>query len=365
MKKKLCIILRSAYPSCEHYGLLNKEVDLDSITVKETLSDYDIIEIIIPVLTKLSSISDRINFVLATIEKTYEKCHIVINTHGSPGRSDLPDVAVKEVVQQLSQLNTSITQISALQCNGMLPLSPKLPIDSLKLTSSALRTRKSSLGMLQQKLQHMKTHTPMTFEIRGCIEAYDPEIDKALVVGILNGDKGISLPVCTMEHKPASVDTYLHILKSIDIINKTPPLLRGKSEEYKKATNVLGILLNNMKKNIYNFLNQLSALSPENTPLLHSLQAYAESLGLNLEFNNFKHLYNQWIKKHKIFSEERISVFKKYCDFCLLSLQPLKGTEDTPCKMEVSPSCSSHSFFNAEPHQEQAPSTLIFTDLSL
>src|SRR5207244_2037430 len=112
-------------------------------------------------------------------------CHIVLNTHGCPGKSDLADKFVKQLVDELSHNRIAVTQISALMCDGM----SRLGVTSMFMK----RPTASSMSSLRSKLQDMHTAIPQYFNIVGFNKAYDPQIDIEEVQKVLKGEGDVSL----------------------------------------------------------------------------------------------------------------------------------------------------------------------------
>lgn len=314
MKDKLCIILQSNYSSDSNdHKRWNAEVIEDSKTVNDTLNeDHDIIEI--PILAsekvKQKAITDCIKDVFSRISPHYTACHIVLNTHGAAGRSDLSDIAVKEVVQNASIKKIPVTQVSALLCNGMASLSSKKREEApvIGLIQASIRGRDSSMSILQQKLKSISTMIPQCFPILGFSGAYDSIKDRKEVISILKGEGDELLQVTTAA--PQTSECY------VKSIRESLEILRGENPT-PAAESILGTALDTMKKNIYDFLQSESELKPENEPLFNSLKTYvlkqyADSSDLYLKIN-FKKIYEEWKKANKVKSIERIKIFQEHC----------------------------------------------------
>ncbi len=321
MSKKLCILIKS------DYLLLNRsqnqdqiqnwleEVKADSDTVKETLSDHDILEISIPVLAKPKKITEIVEESMTKLNPEYESCHIVLNTHGAAGASDLADEAVKRVVQCLSSLGIAVSQLSALQCNGMSALSPaeQREADPMRPVHATARGKDASMSILQQKLNHTSATMPQQFAIRGFESAYDPKEDRESVVAVLRGS-GPSLQVKTIAQSSREID-LAQIAASIVVVRDTPEGKRIKNLPYDRATNMLGVVLESMKNNIRDHLKSAAPLNPENLLLFealknHKTQRYKECPLSDL---NTDYIYKSWAKENKIHSKSRLAVLESYC----------------------------------------------------
>ncbi len=324
MSRRLCIILRSIYPSyILGYAELNEEVRADSETVRETLTDHDILEISIPVLAKPKVITAIVVQLTAQINPEYESCHIVLNTHGAAGASDLADEAVKRVVQSLSSLGIAVSQLSALQCNGMSALSSaeQREADPMKSVHAIARGKDASLSKLQKKLNHTSATMPQKFAICGFGSAYDPKVDRESVVEVLRG-RGPSLQVNTIAQSSREIN-LAQIATSIVVVRDTPEGKRIKNLAYDRATNMLGVVLESMKNNIRTCLIKGTAQNPENLLLFKKLNDLALNQNKDRPLGDaiLDGIYKCWAKENKIHSESRLAVFVSYCK-CLSTSVP-------------------------------------------
>lgn len=175
VKKHLCIILQSLYDD----GLIeakewNDEVNNDLFNVKITLLAHTITSLVIDVNLKNPDIITKMVHDKITAEtqgQSYEYCHIVVNTHGVPGMSDLPDLAVQTTLQALSTKGIKVTQLSLLQCHAM----------------SKNKNAPSSAQIICDTLCGTTTSIPQTFKIIGPNKEYAPTNDEELVTDILEG----------------------------------------------------------------------------------------------------------------------------------------------------------------------------------
>lgn len=305
----LCIIIRSIYPvdvGLEH----NAEAIEDSTTVRETLTDHDIVEIDIPIEFERFCINQKIGTIFAPISpQEYQYCHIVINTHGARGRADMMDGAVQEVILHLSHRNTSVTQISALLCSGM---RQRVSIGQQREGYLESPTRPSSMQLLQAKLNHTSTPIHQSFHIYGFYSAYDPITDKDKVIEVLQG-VGRGLVVTTRVQSRKTIEEYVAEIKNNMVIIR---LGEKSTEAYTRATNVLGEVFGEMKENIHAFLEEREGLAPQNRDLYDRLNNV-----VRLTPTNFHRVWGEWFKQHKIGSEERLAMLNSYCQVLSPSLQ--------------------------------------------
>lgn len=102
MNNNLCIIIRSEYAtSITGFTLWNDEVQADLNIVKATLHDHKLVEIEIPAGTGLLKVNKLVQQALDKINTYYPTCHIVLNTHGDPGKCDLKHEITMMIVQEL------------------------------------------------------------------------------------------------------------------------------------------------------------------------------------------------------------------------------------------------------------------------
>ena len=152
-------------------------------------------------------------------------------------------------------------------------------------------------------------NTPITqnFEIRGFSSAYLPDRDQTEVVDILNGHGGVTLSVSTKPYHTLSPALYAtQILESIQVIDQYKATDHPQSfPAYVRATNLLGLVLTDMQKNVLAHLQS-------NQPLADEFQPF-------LDANNFEFMFKHWLKNHKIYSNERITMLEKHVTIFLTS----------------------------------------------
>lgn len=317
MQDKLCIIISSEYPKDKI--LWNEEVQRDLVTVKETLANYHCIEITIPVVAGRLSARKLVQTTLDAIPLPYTTCHIVLNTHGIPGLSDLKNEIVKQVVENLSEKHIAITQLSALLCDGMSPQEKTNAV--IESRSHTIPRKEASMRVLQKKLNAMTTEEAQNFQIRGFTYAYLPDDNQDEVIDILMGRGGIALNVSTQPYQALSPVQYAtQILESIAVIMHYKGTDNPQaSPEYIHASNLLGLVLSDMKRNVLEHLKNSTPLAPEFSPLLETIKAYCINNPRNgsqcsspFGEKDFDYMYNSWIKNYKLYSDERIKMLENY-----------------------------------------------------
>ncbi len=358
--RKLCVVLSSVYPTDYHSTFddssecieWNKEVDDDFNVVKRVLSpDHVIIDIRIPVkLGKLDAQKLLIHelktllpvlFPFRRIDPSSDEqstdCHIVLNTHGTPGYFDLSHDVVLELFTFLLYKsnaylgNVKITQVSALMCDGFAGqtreqkralLRMHLTFEGITLSS---RLRASVMSVLRQKLEILRCRpgNAQSFEIRGMDRAYDPATESDLVMGIVLGTAGKSLFVSIPECDPSDLNDKHRVLQCIQTVRAYK---RGEEQgseveamltkaDYEKAGNVLSKVLNVMKEEIISALSGAYSVEQTNCSLLlASLQEHARFLAIHEELNssNFEGVYRDWLKTYKVYSKERLDILENY-----------------------------------------------------
>jgi hypothetical protein len=318
MSYKLCTIINNEYP--ESYQEFNEEVQRDLVTIKETLSDHCFIEITIPVIAGLKSARKLVQTALSVVHSGYATGHIVLNTHGIPGKSDLRHDIVQIVVKHLSEKHIAITQLSALLCDGMVPESIDEAIKEhtkrLIAFPVKINLRAASMNVLQNRLNGMVTQIGQHFDIRGFDYAYLPEEARSEVIDVLRGQGGLVLSVTTIAFTPPTSEQYVNqISDSISVMQQYCALDNPQEhKDYQVATNTLGLILASMKKNVLDFLNGEQSLAIENEPLWIAVKTYHRDFGITvpLDSQNFTGIYKKWLKEKKVYSSERIQVLSDH-----------------------------------------------------
>ncbi|MGV3740254.1 MAG: hypothetical protein ACO1N3_03060 [Gammaproteobacteria bacterium] len=322
MPGKLCIIISSIYPPTTN-PLWSEEVEEDLRIVKETLNDHEFKEIYIPVAAGTLLTQRLLNSALTDINHTHTtECHIVLNTHGTPGFSDIKHQVVANIVTVLSQNGINITQISALMCDGMAQQSLEQARSQAQhrfsTFSSKVHPRKASMVTLQKILNSLSTDIVQNFTIRGFDYAYLPKDARDEVVGILKGEEGKILNVHTQTTTATiSIEYAEQIRANIDIVQRYAKKTAEISAlNYHKAGTVLGKILTKMKTAVFNAVqnNTVSSLKSEFQPLYTALETYIASTHIATELNakNFEKVYKNWLKDKKLYSEERLTVLKEH-----------------------------------------------------
>jgi hypothetical protein len=320
---KLCIIINSEYPtkssSASEYQERRtwaEEVAIDLGTIKTTLDDHDHLQINIPVIANIQSMTRIVEEALKTITHSYHTCHIVINSHGASGQNDLKDDVIRMIARDMSEKHIQITQISALICNGMSALSAKEARGHPSMRSehsSPARGKKASMEILQEKLNATITQTEQQFQIRGFYKAYSATEDQDEVSAVLKGTGGIALEVRTPvfyelnpEQHAQKIRDSVAVIKSYSgraFDKDTPP-----PHDYNAASNMLGEVIAGMQKNVSDYLDSKQPLAPENIPLLEAIKKYQTDHGAAEPTNgqSFNQSYKQWLKDNKIKAPDQI-----------------------------------------------------------
>ena len=328
MKEKLCIVVSSLY-SDKSYIHLNEEIECDLNTVQTTLSDHDCFNILLSVKASLQMIRQQVSNFLTEIKGDYSTCHIVLNTHGAHGKTDLKDEAVRIVLQGMSSRQIKIIQLSALQCHAMSPLSANEArlADPMMPVHKKAHAKPASMSILQDKLNAMTTKIIQNFKILGLASAYDPKENQTQIHDLLLGKGESFLVVTTQLHIEISAE---QIFKCIEFIKEPKTEQEFHSEfpkNYHEATNIVGAIFTKIKEQIVVHLeNQQSSLAAEYQPLLDAIIENTQIGELNDK--TFPGIYKKWIKNNKIHSKERIDVLMDYAKMLASQTIMTKLSED-------------------------------------
>jgi len=332
---KLCIILSSVYAKhLPHF--LNEEVEQDLLVVKSTLIDHQFIEIPLLFPRSKKPMMDCIRQTLSLAELPKEaQCHIVLNTHGRAGCSDIKHDCVIEVVHYLSRLRFNVIQISALQCEGMLPRISLPLADMYRLTwidyPKKTIKKEADLVLLQKKLSKLELDVQQHFEIRGFEAAYEPLKNFAEVRGLLQGHAGFSLAVTT---RPKRIN-FEKILRDLDCMHRYHDL---SVPDYQTLSNSLSKILCYIKEQLFSAIKADTKLLADSPlyPLFEALCLQAELEPhdfYRIKANTREEIYRHWLKSHKIYSSQRLSVIEKFAKTALVTSKEtvypvLPGVED-------------------------------------
>lgn len=325
MNNKLCIIISSEYAtSVKESTLWNDEVQADLNIVKAILHDHELVEIGIPVDAGLRTVNKLVKHSLDNIHKYYPTCHIVLNTHGIPGKCDLKHEITQMIVRDLSRRNTIIIQISALLCDGMTRQTMEQVLAQnahrMNLFSLNIVPKAASMSVLQQRLSAMVTHIAQDFKIRGFTYAYVPENAQDEVIRILKGHGGQTYTVSTQSYIAPSPDQYIEELtSSMQVVIEYRNANAKPDDKYGRATNVLGAALTSMKDNILAHIKNGHPLASDNQPLLDVIENYVvqqnmspDAVKQSLNVQNFNSIYKHWLKDKKVYSEQRMVVLENH-----------------------------------------------------
>ena len=330
MNNKLCIIISSEYAtSVTDSTLWNDEVQADLNIVKAILHDHEMVEIWIPVDAGLRKVNKLVKHSLDNIHTYYPTCHIVLNTHGVPGKCDLKHEITQMIVRDLSRRNTIIIQITALLCDGMTRQTMEQVLAQnahrMNLFSHNIVPKAASMSVLQQRLSAMVTHIAQDFKIRGFTYAYVPENAQDEVIGILKGHGGQTYTVSTQSYIAPSPDQYMEELtSSMQLVMEYRNANVKPDDNYGRATNVLGAALTSMKDDILAHIKNGHPLASENQPLLDAIENYVVQQNMNpdavkqsLNAQNFNSIYKRWLKDKKVYSDERMVVLENHLSLYL------------------------------------------------
>ncbi len=345
--KELCIIIESKYPNDvddEKQRKKNQqyqtEIDQDHATMYNMLkNDHDIHTITVPVNSKVNqalkqTLSTDSHKILnkAMQKREYNRCHIVLNTHGESGSSDLQDEVIKYYIQQCSECDIKIHQISALQCNAfkkrtkqdLLDQKPMMPGQQYADSVPIKVNTRSSMDILLARLNKLETKHEEKFQLRGPLIAYIPNNDQKLISDILLGENNNDIQtveVQTQKFNPNEIEETIKIFKE-EIVKLNELSQNPTDKEYKDCekhclqlrskiemafaikTAKIYSLINSSDKTFTDIHNKLN---PEQLKLFslmieqYKLKNNKEEVSLDeLTQNNCKCLNNDFKKAYKL-----------------------------------------------------------------
>lgn len=326
---KICIILSTLYDQTIP-AFYNDEVQQDLDIIYESLGEYEILPINLPFKANRSFSQKTLFNALHQIHFPADStCHIVLNTHGSPGHCDLNLELITQLVEWLSHRSISISQISALMCDGMKAeyFSPDTIVSmSIYKHAPKMHAHEASMQTLQKKLNALTTKMPQSFYIRGFDFAYTPNQHKQLIVELLKGNAGEYLNV-QIHAKTFSSNDIFQIHERINIISEHQQNhLSFSKKEQTEHLNFFSSLLEHMKNNIVLFLEnqQIPTFDSDGFPLWHALVQHARQESLSIDILNpvvFLNVYRNWIKSHKWYSQERLAIFTEFANLLAQKLE--------------------------------------------
>ncbi|MDR3504050.1 MAG: hypothetical protein P4L79_15885 [Legionella sp.] len=334
--KKLCIHIYTSYSDYtknEQTLLWDNEVNKDAQTVRAVFNEDTIVDIPVTAVTDKQKKNLNIGEALDPLREiqlaNYDECHIVLNTHGAAGVNDLSDEVVKAVVSLVSNHEIKITQISALQCNGLKGLTASEYRQKNQMTPQHqnVADKPASMSILQGKLGNLETKIEQSFSIHGFMEAYDPVIESSKVVALLLHGSKKSLSVKTKLPK----EDDLQALRSYIDICRT--CTDKASKDYMNATNKLGKILHKMTQNICLYLQGKEDFDDRNKILLETIFPDPTDRS-NATDLDFEHGYKRWLKNHKATSVERLTVFEDYCHMEQAKVE-LEQSSSTPISISA------------------------------
>lgn len=312
------LIISSAYSvTVTNHEHLNNEVTCDSATVKALFPNHR--ELMVPAgkLSRNTYKAQKINMrnlVAALKDDQEQEVSIVLNTHGAPGTYDIDTLIIKDLVALLSAENIQIKMIYALMCDGF---TKKKSIDSSNKYKTPyaeqVTFKPSAMAVLRDKLNHLETDYPQSFDITGFKSAYEPSTDKNMVVDLLLGNKqGETAHVFTRQRKKKNFETLLQYINLCrDVHNK-------QCMDYIKVTNELGKTLHSIAQDIRNYLEGYCELEPASITLYQNLfdQSHVEP-EKKPSVSEFEYRYKKWLKENKMTSAKRLNVLVAYCSYNL------------------------------------------------
>ena len=314
---KVCIILNSLYDR-GHPHFFNAEVQQDLSIVRDTLKDHQLLEINLPVNAGNMLIKKIIRQMLNLIDiHESTECHIVLNTHGSPGFSDLKHESIVFLLDTLSRMQVTITQISGLQCDGMKKFEGVgTSLDPYKILMTDVEKkiyREASLVTLQKKLSSLTLDKKQSFKIHGFKFAYNPFEHQSAVIKVLEGTQEHQLDV-SIKSFQFTKDYFNQVLENLTLLSKYQQL---SSKEYQHLANFFAKLQKYMKQHLLIAVEkkqEINPLSPLWT-LRQALNAHANAHMKALQLDNPHHMeaiYKNWLKTYKLYSAERLEVLHQF-----------------------------------------------------
>jgi hypothetical protein len=320
---KLCIILSSIYQN-DYPSFFNAEVQKDLSIVRETLQEYSFLEINIP----SEAASVRCKKIICQALKLIDidaatDCHIVLNTHGIPGYSDLRHDSIIYLVDTLSFMQANIIQISGLQCDGMKKLNILNTSGNIyKISMSNVETKRiyrdANLHALQKKLSRLILAKEQSFKIYGFEDAYDPFQSESDVREVLTGQSVNQIHV-TIHSWSITAEYARQIEEKITLLREYQKLT---PEAYQKLANFFAIIQKNMKQLLLISLEKNLEIGSESPlwQLNEALKTHAQNFLPHLDQHNPHHMnviYKNWLKTYKLYAENRIDVIRYFAQVAL------------------------------------------------
>lgn len=409
MANKLCVILETNYPYDSNTEQAKRkereawqiEVNTDTQTVKDTLTDHDHIVIKITGANSAAEVSEVIHNGLIPIDKQYDSCHIVLNTHGKAGQKDLQDFAVQSVLKKLSSRDIKISQMTALICHAMTEMNAaemNTSMNETGLNSEGTRKAKdSSMKILRNKLLGTPTHIQQIFKIVGLAQAFDPITDRKLIEEVLNGEGGESITVWTQLESSNESDVSEEDLRAcIDFLQKyndPNPVLRvskkwdkpsknttEKQKHLDIAANMMDWAFRGLKADMQACFNADSNILPEQQQHLSQLlanmktdidqyideckkdpnfgkpikdQASYNKIVAPLDAKSAEIIIQLWHNTFKLRSTQKLTLMSKHLDF--LSPAPQTPASRSTSPVPSTPSITSISLFSQGSEHEYSP----------
>lgn len=346
--RDICIVLTSPTSLFKDVEAAEKEeiteTQQDMTTIRETLNDYDIIEIMIdPKKTSHFAEQAVIQSLSSHVLQNASSCHIIVNSHGNIVKKDVQDAAVIKTIQRVSEHNIPVSQLTLLVCYAMAKENLKEARERLiqKRGLNAdyvenVRTKDSISQVLIGKIEKMKLPMSQNFEVWGPVSAYNPFEEQGLVSATLrqqayfdeegslrNQSKRITINQLSLG------DFKLKVLEAIDWLKDSSNVPQGKL--YDKHVTLLGEILGTLFSKLEEKYKSSDTTTSEadSCHFLHQeLQAYAAHKGIDMTNPAIlRNVYKSWKKEIKDNPEKRFLVFRNYIeldDTLLLKSLPLR-----------------------------------------
>ncbi|EKD76872.1 MAG: hypothetical protein ACD_42C00558G0002 [uncultured bacterium] len=245
--KQLCIIIQPNYEQLIQYKTevnltdqeldqLQREVQIDFETIETVLRpthEIEVIELSMDVLIGLKEkenqgalktilfstcgFDTRLKEILEAHSKV-SSCYIVLNTHGTPGNSDIPFCVIHQLFLALADNSNikTIEQLTLLQCDGLTP--------ERKANDGGTKPNGSYYNKLIKKLHKNsnKYRGLWPFNVTATKKSYDPIQDRSLVVSLLLNQEAPKLNTLTVTHEnaaPNNQDLALFPVSQVDLFN--------------------------------------------------------------------------------------------------------------------------------------------------
>ena len=288
---RIALIISSTYDSkLEDSTELNSEVATDRATIKDNFDSCYEISLPAGSLSNKSRL-EQLAHLQMTIELLLQQypqnkhIHIVLNTHGTPGKYDIDNVFILKSVQLLSVHGIKIDAMYALICDGFTSSqhSQRKYYDVSPSIFKRAAYHRSSMQMLQSTLNKLTTQTQQSFHIYGFDKPYDPIDDELPVRHLLKGipGTGLELHVTTLDAAASSAQTKDKVARALTnyqgCLATEDETLRPDTRQQKWALNIFSREIQRRSLNIRLCLIAHKEPSTELSP--RSLKLYQNVVG--------------------------------------------------------------------------------------